>query len=336
MMMGGRTSFGAGGWASTEVADILPVEIHPGDGQFDPDEGLKLVPTPLGLDSFILQVGANRGETERIWKAMPPVRGCNRFGERRALAATLATWSGPGAEPMMVSMEIGKSGRVLAYGGETWVWARATEEGRLAHRKFWRQAVFWLSHKEDDNENHVKLTVEPRRVGVGEKLELVATARDAKGAAIPNITWECKIEREGPEPATEPIDLYNQAEEARASKFATGNLSQPGNYAATCIARKNGTEIGRDTARFLVYQEDRELENPSADRKLAREMASLTGGEPIPPENLVTYLKSVDRSSFTEYLSPIPYNVWDNWPFLLIFTALLTFEWWLRKRHGWV
>jgi hypothetical protein len=25
-----------------------------------------------------------------------------------------------------------------------------------------------------------------------------------------------------------------------------------------------------------------------------------------------------------------------TWPFLLIFTALITLEWWLRKRHGWV
>jgi hypothetical protein len=336
MMLGGRTSFGAGGWASTEVADILPAEIHPGDGQYEPEEGIKLVPTSLGLDSFILQIGANRAETERLWKAMPPVLGCNRVGERKALATTLATWAGANAEPMMISMEIGKTGRVIAYGGETWVWARATEEGRIAHRKFWRQAIFWLSHKEDDSENHVKLTVEPRRVGVGEKLELTATARDAKGVAIPNVIFECKIEREGPDPVVEPVELYNQAEEARASKFATENLGQPGNYTATCIARKNGAEIGRDTARFLVYQEDRELENPSADLKLAREMASLTGGEPVTPENLTSYLKGIDRSSFTEYLSPTPYNVWDNWPFLLIFAALLTLEWWLRKRHGWV
>ena len=99
----------------------------------------------------------------------------------------------------MMSMETG-GGRVIAFGGETWVWARQTEEGRLAHRKFWRQSIFWLSHKEDDSENQVKLTVTPRRVGVGEKLELTATARDPKGAPIVDATYECKIEREGPIP----------------------------------------------------------------------------------------------------------------------------------------
>ena len=45
-------------------------------------------------------------------------------------------------------MDVGK-GRSIAYGGNTWVWCRASEESRLTHRKFWRQVVFWLSHKEN-------------------------------------------------------------------------------------------------------------------------------------------------------------------------------------------
>ena len=73
-----------------------------------------------------------------------------------------------------------------------------------------------------------------------------------------------------------------------ASKFATENLGQPGNYTATVIARRNRKELGRDTARFLVYQDDRELDNPSADLKLAREMSQLTDGEAVTPEKLLT------------------------------------------------
>ncbi len=105
-------------------------------------------------------------------------------------------------------MEIGKS-RTIAYGGDTWVWARSlSEEGRLAHRKLWRQIIFWLSHKENDSENHVKLTLDRRRVAVGEKIEMSASARDSKGAAIPNVVYETKIEREGPGPgfrASRPV-----------------------------------------------------------------------------------------------------------------------------------
>ena len=54
MMLGGHASFGAGGWADTPLADILPVHIHPGDGRYEPDGGIKFVPTNLGLESYLL------------------------------------------------------------------------------------------------------------------------------------------------------------------------------------------------------------------------------------------------------------------------------------------
>jgi hypothetical protein len=334
IMLGGHASFGPGGWADTPVAGILPCDIHPGDREIE--EPIKLVPTSTGLETFILRVGANPAETAKIWDSMPPMSGTNRFGEPKRNTAVLATSPGPGAEPVMMGMDAGL-GRVLAFGGETWVWARQTEEGRLAYRKFWRQTIFWLSHKEDDSENQVKLSLDRRRIGVGEKLELTATVRDAKGAPIPDATYECKIQREAPDPMTEPVELYNQGEQWRAPpRYATEQLGVPGNYIATVISRRGGKEIGHDSARFLVYQDDRELENPSADLKLAREIAELTGGELVPPEKLATHLKGIDRSAYTEYVTDSQYEVWDNWPFMLIFALILTLEWWLRKRHGWV
>ncbi len=335
MMLGGHSSFGDGGWADTPLADILPVQIHPADGQYEPEGGIKFVPNIVGLDSFILQVGANRPETQRIWDTMKPILGTNRFGEVKQSAKILAET--PEHEPLMVSMDVGK-GRSIAYGGDTWVWYRSSEESRLAHRKFWRQVVFWLSHKENEGDNQVKVTLDHRRVAVGEKIEMTVTARDAKGATIPNVKYEATVEREKADP---PINyrldnLYNQGDEGRGPIYAVEKVGVPGNYAVTVIAKRDGQDIGRDTARFLVYQDDRELENPSADLALAREIAKVTDGEAVPPEKLGNYLKGLDRTGYTEYVTSQEHRVWDNWPFLLIFAALLTLEWWLRKRHGWV
>lgn len=128
--------------------------------------------------------------------------------------------------------------------------------------------------------------------------------------------------------------FLNQGDEAHGSYYA---INPPGTYKATVVARSRGKEVGRDSARFLVYQDDREMENPAADLALLRQISQITGGEYVPHEQLPKYLKtSLNGKTATEYVSQTEHRVWDNWPFLLIFTALLMLEWWLRKRHGWV
>src|SRR5262249_17624615 len=116
-------------------------------------------------------------------------------------------------------------GRTLAFAGETWVWARASEESQLAHRKFWRQAIFWLLHKEDQGDNSVKLSLDRRRIAFGEKIELTVAVRDAKGEPIPDAKFVTTVTRIGPDVASddkpEPVDLYYQGEDARGTYFAT-------------------------------------------------------------------------------------------------------------------
>jgi hypothetical protein len=333
IMLGGRTSFGPGGWAGTDLADILPAEIHAGDGQLEPEGGIKFVPSSTGLTSYILQVGGSKAETAKLWEMMPPILGTSRFGEPKRGAEILAQTPGPNPEPLMLAMDGPGAGRVIAYGGDTWVWARASEEGRLAHRKFWRQTIFWLSHKENQGDNQVQLSLDRRRMSVGQQVGLTVTARDAKGAPIPGVIFETVVEREGLNPIPEPVETYTPGDEARGTYTALG---EPGVYRAKVVARKDGKELGSATSRFLVYQDDRELENPSADLALARQIAEITGGEAVPHEGLDKLLKGIDQSNITEYVSETEHRIWDNWPFLLIFTALLTIEWWLRKRHGWV
>lgn len=336
MMLGGHNSFGDGGWGDTPLADILPVQIALGDGQNEPEGGLKFVPNARGLVNYLLQVGADRTETARIWDLMKPILGTNNFSEVKRGANILAETPGPNPQPLMVSMEVGQ-GRSIAYGGDTWVWYRSSEESRMAHRKFWRQVVFWLSHKENEGDNQVKVALDRRRMAVGEEIKLTVTARDSKGTPIPNLKYEARVERDKADPPiAAPVEVYNQGEEGKGSIAAAEKLAQPGNYAVTVIAKRDGQEIGRDTARFLIYEDDRELENPAADLNLARQIAEVTEGESVTPERLAAYIKGLGRTGYTESVTYEEHRVWDNWPFLLIFTALLTLEWWLRKRHGWV
>jgi uncharacterized membrane protein len=332
VMLGGRSSFGAGGWADTDLAQILPTRMHPGDGQMEPEQGIPVKPNALGLENYMLRLSSNPAESARLWAEMPPLPGANRLGPAKEGATILAAT--PEGEPLMVSQNVPK-GRVLVFAGETWPWARDLlhDESRAAHRRFWRQAILWLAQKEDQGENQVKLALDRRRVAVGQKLEVTATARDAKNEPIPDVKYDTKVERIGPQPTVETLDLFNQGKEAKNNYFPTG---QPGEYKVTTVGKRNGAEIGRDTARFIVYQDDRELENPAADHALLRQIAQITGGKTMAPEQLGKYLKSLDGEVLTDTVVQKEVRLWDNWPFLLIFAMLLTAEWFLRKKHGWV
>ncbi len=75
IMLGGRSSFGAGGWAGTELARILPVKIHPGDGQIEPEGGLKFVPDLNAPEGYMFQVGGNRIESRAALGRAAPDHG---------------------------------------------------------------------------------------------------------------------------------------------------------------------------------------------------------------------------------------------------------------------
>ena len=338
IMLGGRSSFGEGGWGGTPVGGALPVTVQAGDGQIEPEGGIHFVPNPKALDQYIMQVGPTAADSAHIWESLPPLSGINHLGVPKRGAMVFGQTPGDSPEPIMVGLDVG-AGRSLAFGGETWIWYRSFDPiGRQAHRKLWRQIIFWLAHKEDQGQSDVKLTLDSRRIAVGQKLEMGVTAHDEKGAPLTDLTYETKVEGEEKDKAdhrfSEKIDLFNKGEEARGVFLAT--QASPGVYKVSVVASKNGKEVGRDSARFLVYTDDRELEYPAADRALLRQIAEQSGGETLAPEQLAKAIRALKGKVFTDVVTQTEKKVWDNWPFLLLFATLLVVEWWIRKKHGWV
>ena len=337
IMLGGRSSFGPGGWGGTELAKILPVTISTNDGQVEPEEGLKVVPDALGLENYVLKLGPNPGESARIWETLPPVTGTNLFGQPKPSAIVLARAKGARDLPLMIGMDNVGKGRVLAFGGETWPWARSAEDsGRIAHARFWRQAILWLARKEDQGESQVKLKLDSRRVAVGQKLDVTAMARDAKNEPIPDAdltTTVTRLDENGkPEGKPEVVPLYPQGDDLKGPYLALGT---PGEYEVAVKGTKAGKDIGSDKARFMVYQDNRELENPAANPELLRQISEITGGTTLRSEDLGQHLKALSPEA-SDYVFQSEHRLWDNWPFFLIFAALLTAEWALRKAKGWV
>ncbi|MEM9411751.1 MAG: glutamine amidotransferase, partial [Planctomycetota bacterium] len=156
LMLGGPHSFGPGGYHSTPLDDILPIEMNLDERQdFPPaplrkdlhiNEPVKLVPV---ADHFVTRLGAE-ANYRAAWESLPPLVGANRFvGVKDNSQILLKSQSG---NPILVSGRLG--GRVLAFAGDsTWRWVMQDREDEF--KQFWRQILLWLASQDGREKNSV-------------------------------------------------------------------------------------------------------------------------------------------------------------------------------------
>ena len=353
IMLGGYHSYGPGGFRESPLADVLPINIGPAQRQAFGDPlredvhlkgPLKMRPAePLGVRHPIMQLeGAEAGgqrsgvkvnESPGVWAQLPPLDGANAFArnELKPNAQVLAETDDPQRHPLLVAGQSG-DGRVLAFAGDsTWHW----QMGGFgeAHRRFWRQCVLWLAKKDEQTEGRVWIRLAGRRVVRGGKVEFNFGAENAQGEPIESAQFDVTVQT--PDGRAEQVrPAKNGAEWAATFRQTT----KPGDYRITVKAKNATEELGTAEARFLVPNQDLELDRPAAEPSLMAQLAETTkaaGGAALAPEELPELLKRLAEKPpelKQEVIAKVTY--WDTWPFFLIFVGLIGTEWFLRKRWG--
>ncbi len=336
LMIGGERNFGAGGYSQTAIADLIPVQMAAVDilrpGQSAPDRHLpppvKMQPTREGLQHFVMQLAGPDTDTATIWNRLPALRGANRLEQRDRAVDMLATVAGQPEQGLLFAKDTGR-GRVMAFAGDsTYLWYLGGE--RAAHQRFWEQVLLWLAHQENQSDQPVWVTVDPRNIAPGGKAPLRFGAQDAQKQPVQRVSFA--VEVLNPKGKKQPVT----AQQAGKEWFADyGDTAEPGDYWVTVTATKDGKMLGVVSTRFIVDARDLELDNPAADLDLMNELAAATGAAVIPPEEFGDFLdRLLSEGLAAELLKHTTITLWDGWPLLLMFTLLMTTEWYLRKRRG--
>jgi uncharacterized membrane protein len=357
-MLGGFHSFGPGGFRDSPMDEVLTINIgraqrqnfgEPIRGDVHLEGPVRMQPAaPLGLRHPIMQIegsgfsgrgsGTNRNlnpepRTLNPWSQLPPLDGANLFerGQLKRNAQVLAEADDPQRHPLLVAGQAG-DGRTLAFAGDsTWRWPMAGFDD--AHRRFWRQCVLWLAKKDEETAGRVWIRLAGRRAMRGTRVEFAVGAEDAQGEPIDAATFDVVVEK--PDGSKAQVRATKSDVEWAATFRET---AEPGDYKIVVTGKEGDAVLGTAEARFLVPDQDLELDRPAAEPSVMAQLAEMTkpaGGAALAAEELPDLLKRLaDKPPELkeEVIARVTY--WDTWPFFLLFVGLLGTEWYLRKRWG--
>ncbi len=341
-MLGGFHSFGPGGYRGTPLERALPVIMGKAERQNfgePPRQDMhipgpvRFVPVELGGQLHpILQIETD--ETQSFdWAQLPPLPGANRIERSRLRpnAQVIAETSDARRWPLMVTGAWG-SGRTVALAiDSTWRWQM--EGFGNVQQRFWRQLVLWLARKDDTDAEAVWVRLDGRRYQRGSRVEFSLGVNDEQRNAIDNAAFEVQIEK--PDGSTVSV-VPSPRGDNLAGSFTETDL--PGDYRVTVAASAGGNVLGSAQARFTVPDRDMELDQPAAEPTLMASLANLTaeaGGSGLAPEEFPSLLEQLKKRTkeFEEEITR-KRSLWDTWPVLLALVAILSGEWYLRKRWG--
>jgi hypothetical protein len=355
LALGGLSAFGAGGWAATPLAGILPFAIRDGDGQapgpirFRPtaDAAQHFIFSEKGPGPFIfskakqspnpippLQAWAEKGPGPffsgpffAAFDALPPLTGASAVGPLQAASRLLA--ESPDGKPIVAVREFGH-GRVAAVTADsTWQWVLApgNTHGAEVHRRLWRQLVLWLAGRDARPQADLWIATDrPRYLLTDPDSPPAAEVTvHAVGASMPP-----EVRLTTPEGATRRIQMAPADGDWRATvPLSAAGIHRLGVEVAI------GNETRRAEAECAVEQRDFETAAVLADSEAMQRIARAGGGTFRRIDGLTALLADLAAG-----LPPQFESVERRCPiagggiFLAAVVALLAAEWFLRRKWG--
>lgn len=346
LMTGGESSFAAGHWRGTPIADALPVRM---DASGQVEQITRMQPTTAGKRDYLMRLLPDVGLNEQLWRKLPALPGYTALGQRKPNAVVVGE-SASGV-PLLVRQDYGK-GRTAALALDmTYLWQELgqknrprTTEGVDAHARFWRQMVLYLAHQEEST-GLVWIKPDVRRVPVGAKVDFGVGVRGKTGIDLPASRFDVGVVGPDNQPLPDRVTTAKINGQDRGTFWKT---EKPGEYTLTLHAQAqdvDGTSIDDSArARFIVYEDDAELLRPAADHDFLSRLASAGGGQAYLADELPHFLEELPKSRAGDTAAKTYFL--PDWrseklgvaqPVLFVtFVLLLGIEWGLRRYWGMV
>jgi len=332
LMLGGRRSFSAGGYALTPLADVLPVEVRRERAE-GADEVAVYAPklTEAGREHPITRLKTDPVANERAWRTLPRVTVPEVFTRAKPGALVLLEGekaSHAGARPILLVFHRYGRGLGLAFTpSDSWRWQMEMESSDLSHETFWKQLLrYMVSFAEEP----VTVRTDADAYEVGDEAPLRVEVRDELFRPVSHALVEVNVST--PRGTTERVRV-EPSPENEGEYVGALRVSEPGLYRLRVRAQQADRVLGEAEVQLAVREPDREYRGAGQNVELLKWLARETGGEYHPIADARALVPELEYSAGAHSVR-VTKELWDMPIIFLLLVALLSFEWALRRRLG--
>lgn len=346
LFLGGRRSFGEGGYAGTPLAEVMPVIVTgaaTGDSvSFLADLTASL--TPSGASHAVTQVAGNQVASAERWRTLPAVTSVNRIRRVKPGAVTLIEGIVPKAgragvpngeqlrgyeQPLLVYQRYGRGLSVAMPIQDSWTWAFGADIpiDDPTFPTFWRQLLRFLT---SDVPGRVTVHARTDQVNPRTPVDLTAEVVDSTFLRVNDAQVMAHVA--GPSGPARDVPL-EWAVDRDGEYRAAFTPDEPGIYAVRVDATAHDGSVATDSLFVRVADLNAEYVDAEMRASLLQRLARETGGRFYTPATVSTLAEDVAMSKRGVTVAN-ELDLWDMPVNFLLLVALLSAEWGYRKMRG--
>jgi uncharacterized membrane protein len=332
LMLGGRRSFAEGGYASTPIAEVLPVVLEPSESKERFFAEIKVELTPFGLTQGATQLAGTEEKTAERWQSLPVLSTFNPVRRTKPGAATLLVGKGEGLGGPQVVLAYQRYGRgkALAFTvQDSWQWQMHADVPLedMTHENLWRQLLRWLVSQVPDP---VTVSTPAERVAPGASVVLQAEVDDDTFLKVNNARVVAHVREPSGKGRDVPLEWTVDKNGQYRGSFTA---SEQGTHEIEVEATRGSESLGRGKAYVQAGELPTEYFGAEMRAPLLKRIASETGGRFYTPDTAASLSEDLRYGGGGATVVEEK-DLWDMPALYLLLLALVSAEWAYRKARG--
>jgi uncharacterized membrane protein len=330
IMMGGEDSFTRGGYVKTPLENILPVTMDVQKSSWKVEKFNAQL--NQSLNHPVLNIADDIDNSRDIWNDMPQLEGYDPGLQPKPDSTVLLKT--PDNIPVLTIGNAGQ-GRVMAFNtNSTWRWCMGLAgQGKTPYyyNQFWYKIIRYMIQSGDLK--NVQVFPGKDKASIGESLNVNIKVMDRYWKPLNDA--RVKLEVISPQGKKIPVGwIYPTGEDGWY--HARVPVSDQGIHKINARAYRNEKFLSEGNGSFTGIDVNKEFLNTSLNKELLTDIARISGGYYWDYESVDTskIIKRV-KKSVAENKTIKKIN-WHYWVFYLLLVLILTFEWYHRRKSGWL